>query len=152
MRSNQSELTSLQAAAAGALAAAVWGVAEPLDQKIFRCDYSDVALLGKAVTRSKYWWGVGFTIHVANGAVFVLGFRLLQRRLRMDPQRLAISVAVAEHLSLYPLCYFVDRYHPGRGEKGIPPLLTNPRAFTQATVRHAYFGALLGKLANRFSK
>jgi hypothetical protein len=56
-------------------------------------------------------------------------------------------MALAEHVALYPLGYFVDRFHPARGEPGIPPLLTNARAFGQATVRHAIFGLLLGALA-----
>ena len=56
-------------------------------------------------------------------------------------------MALAEHLALYPLGHFVDRYHPARGEEGIPPLLTNRRAFAQATWRHALFGAVLGRLA-----
>ena len=56
-------------------------------------------------------------------------------------------MALVEDVALYPLSYFVDRYHPARGERGIPPLLTNPRAFAQATWRHALFGAVLGKLA-----
>ena len=56
-------------------------------------------------------------------------------------------MALTEHLLLYPLCFFVDRYHPARGEQGVPPLLTNPRAFAQATWRHAVFGAVLGRLA-----
>jgi len=56
-------------------------------------------------------------------------------------------MALAEHATLYPLCYFVDRHHPARGERGIPPLLKNPRAYAQATWRHAVFGGLLGRLA-----
>jgi hypothetical protein len=51
-----------------------------------------------------------------------------------------------EHVALYPLSALVDRRHPARGTAGIPKLLT-PRAFGQATVRHAVFGALLGRLA-----
>ena len=56
-------------------------------------------------------------------------------------------MALAEHTALYPLCALIDRYHPARGEPGIPPLLTNPRAFAQATWRHVLFGAVLGRLA-----
>ena len=37
----------------GGVAAAVWALQEPLDQRVFRCDYSDVAVLGKAVTRGR---------------------------------------------------------------------------------------------------
>jgi len=62
-------------------------------------------------------------------------------------RKLALGMALAEHVSLYPFCSLVDRYHPASGESGIPPLLTNWRAFAQATWRHALFGALLGRLA-----
>ncbi len=137
----------LQAAGAGALAASVWGLAEPVDQRLLRCDYSDIAVLGKAVTRGPHWRLAGFVLHTANGAVFGLAFDELRQRLRTNPRRLAVALALAEHLTLYPLCYLVDRYHPARGQPGIPPLLSNPRAFVQATWRHALFGAVLGRLA-----
>jgi hypothetical protein len=58
-------------------------------------------------------------------------------------------MALAEHVTLYPLAYFVDRFHPRRGSPGVPALLRNPRAFAQATWRHAVFGAVLGRLAQR---
>jgi hypothetical protein len=122
-------------------------VLEPIDQRLLDCDYSDVAVLGKGVTRGPHWRAVGFALHAANGAVFGLAFDELRRRLPLDPRRLAVGLAVAEHLTLYPLCYFIDRYHPARGEPGIPPLLRNPRAFAQATWRHALFGTVLGRLA-----
>jgi hypothetical protein len=135
-----------RSAAAGALAATVWGLAEPLDQRLLRCDYSDVALLGKAVTR-RHWRAAGFAIHAVNGAIFGLVFHELRDRLHADSRRLALGLALAEHVALYPLCYFVDRHHPARGEPGVPKLLTNPRAYAQATWRHALFGGLLGRLA-----
>jgi hypothetical protein len=137
----------LRAAGAGAAAATVWGLLEPLDQRLLDCDYSDVAVLGKGVTRGPHWRAVGFALHAANGAVFGLAFDEIRRRLPVSPRRLAVGLAVAEHLTLYPLCYFIDRYHPARGEPGIPPLLRNPRAFAQATWRHALFGTVLGRLA-----
>ena len=59
---------------AGALAATVWGLLEPLDQRLLRCDYSDVAVLGKAVTRGPLWRPVGLALHAANGAAFGLAF------------------------------------------------------------------------------
>ena len=136
-----------QAAVAGVIAATVWGLQEPLDQRLFRCDYSDIAVLGKAVTRGLGWRAAGFGIHAVNGAIFGLAFNALRRRARFDSRKLAVAAAVGEHLTLYPLCYFIDRYHPARGEPGIPPLLSNPRAFAQATWRHALFGFVLGRLA-----
>jgi hypothetical protein len=137
----------LRAAAAGATAASIWALEEPLDQRLLRCDYSDVALLGKAVTRGPGWRAAGLAIHALNGALFGLAFHDARRILKVDPRKLALGMALAEHVFLFPLCYFVDRYHPARGEPGIPPLLTNPRAFAQATWRHALFGAVLGRLA-----
>ena len=129
------------------VAATVWGLQEPLDQRLFRCDYSDIAVLGKAVTRGPGWRAAGFGIHALNGAIFGLAFHEFRRRARFDSRKLAVAAAVGEHLTLYPLCYFIDRYHPARGEPGIPPLLSNPRAFAQATWRHALFGFVLGRLA-----
>ena len=135
-----------RSAAVGAVAAVVWGAQEPIDQRLFGCDYSDVAVLGKAVTR-RPWRAVGFAMHAANGAVFGLAYHEASRMVPVGPRKLAVAMALGEHLALYPLCYFVDRHHPARGEPGVPPLLTNPRAFGQATWRHALLGVVLGRLA-----
>ena len=139
-----------RAAAAGAAAATIWGLAEPLDQRLLRYGYSDIALLGKAVTRGR-WRRAGFVMHAVNGAVFGLAFDELRRRVPVGPRRLAVGMALAEHLALYPLNALVDRHHPARGEPGLPPLLRSPRAFAQATWRHLLFGVLLGRLARRSS-
>jgi len=133
-------------AAAGAVATAVWGLQEPLDQRVFRCDYSDVALLGKAISRT-HWRPAGFAVHAVNGAAFGLVYGALRRRVPFARRHLAVGMALAEHVALYPLSSLVDRYHPARGEPGIPPLSTSPRAFAQATWRHVLFGWLLGRLA-----
>jgi hypothetical protein len=137
----------LHAAIAGAAAATAWGLLEPIDRRLFRCDYSDIALLGKGVTRGPLWRPIGFAVHAANGALFGLAFAEARRLVPVPKRRLALGMALAEHVALYPLSYFVDRYHPARGEEGIPPLLTNARAFGQATIRHALFGVLLGRLS-----
>jgi hypothetical protein len=136
-----------RAAAAGAVAALVWALQEPLDQRALRCDYSDVAVLGKALVHGRGWRAAGLAAHVCNGALFGLAFHEARRRTSIGPRRLAIGMALAEHVTLYPLCFVVDRHHPARGQPGVPPLLTNPRAFAQATWRHALFGAVLGRLA-----
>jgi hypothetical protein len=140
-------MSRVRSAAAGAVAATVWGLAEPLDQRLLRCDYSDVAVLGKAVTRGPGWRAAGFALHAANGAVFGLVFEELRRRAPVGPRKLAVAMALAEHTALFPLGALVDRYHPARGEPGIPQELTSPRAFAQATWRHLLFGAVLGRLA-----
>lgn len=137
----------MRAAAAGAAAATVWGLLEPLDQRLLRYDYSDIALLGKAVTRGRGWRPVGFVMHAVNGAVFGLAYEQLRRSSRTSPTQLGVGMAIGEHLALYPLNALVDRWHPARGEPGLPPLLSSPRAFAQSTWRHLVFGLLLGRLA-----
>jgi hypothetical protein len=136
-----------RSAAAGAGAALVWAAQERLDQRAFGCDYSDVAVLGKAITRGPRWRAAGLAVHTLNGAAFGLVFDVARRRVPVGPRMLALGMALAEHVSLYPLCRLVDRHHPARGEPGVPPLLHNRRAFAQATWRHALFGWLLGRLA-----
>lgn len=136
-----------KAVAAGALAALVWGALEPIDRRLFRHDYSDVAVLGKAFTRGAGWRPLGFALHAFNGAVFGVAYYEVRRRTQLEPRRLALAMALVEHLALFPSGYFVDRYHPARGESGVAKML-HPRAFAQATLRHALFGVVLGRLAS----
>jgi hypothetical protein len=119
-----------RAAAAGAFAAVVWGLQEPLDRRVFGCDYSDVLFLGRG-RRS-----LGFAVHAANGALFGLAFDAARKRIDVDQRRLALALALGEHVALWPFISLVDR-----------KLATSPRAFAQATYRHALFGFLLGRLA-----
>lgn len=141
-------MSGLHPAAAGAVAATVWGLIEPIDQRLARCDYSDIAFLGKGLTRGRGWRAAGFTLHAVNGAVFGLAYDAVRRRARVDAGRLALGLALGEHVALYaPLGYVADRYHPARGEDGVPRLVGNRRAFGQATFRHALFGVLLGRLS-----
>ena len=120
----------VRAAAAGAVAAVVWGLQEPLDQRLFGCDYSDVLFLGRG-RRS-----LGFAAHMANGAVFGVAFDAVRGRADIDERRLALVLALGEHVALWPFISLVDRR-----------LVTSPRAFAQATYRHALFGLVLGRLA-----
>ena len=119
-----------RAVVAGSLAAVVWGLQEPLDQRVFGCDYSDVLFLGRG-HRS-----LGFVVHAANGALFGLAFDAVRQRVDVDQRRLALALAIGEHLALWPFISLVDR-----------SLVTSPRAFAQATYRHALFGFVLGRLA-----
>jgi len=119
-----------RAAAAGAVAALVWGLQEPLDRRVFGCDYSDVLFLGRG-RRS-----LGFAVHMANGALFGIAFDAARRRVDVDQRRLALALALGEHVALWPFISLVDR-----------DLVTSPRAFAQATYRHALFGFILGRLA-----
>ena len=120
----------VRAAAAGAVAAVVWGLQEPLDQRLFGCDYSDVLFLGRG-RRS-----LGFAAHMANGALFGVTFDAVRGRADIDERRLALALALGEHVALWPFISLVDRR-----------LVTSPRAFAQATYRHALFGLVLSRLA-----
>ena len=134
--------TRTRSVAAGACAAVVWAAAEPLDARLLRNDYSDVALLGKAVTRSRAWPVVGLAMHAGNGAVFGLAYHELRRRRGVS----AVKLAMIEHLALFPIGLIVDRLHPARGQAGVERTF-GARAFAQATWRHLLFGAVLGRLA-----
>ena len=136
----------LKAVAAGAAAALVWGALEPLDRRLFRHDYSDIAVLGKAFTRGPGWRPLGFAIHALNGAIFGAAYYEVAKRVRRDRRRLALELALLEHVTLFPTGRLVDLHHPARGEPGVVGLFSAP-AFAQATVRHALFGAVLGALA-----
>lgn len=119
-----------RAACAGAAAATIWGLLEPVDQRLFGCDYSDIRLVGFGDRR------LGFVVHAVNGAVFGLVFDAVRRRVDVDQRRLAVVLALGENATLWPLMALVDR-----------ELVSSPRAFVQATARHALFGWLLGRLA-----
>jgi hypothetical protein len=120
----------IRAAAAGAAAAVLWGIQEPLDRRVFRCNYSDVDFLGRG-NRS-----AGFLVHAVNGALFGVAFDAVRQRVDVEQRKLALALALAEHVTLWPLIGLAD-----------PKLVTSGRAFGQATYRHALFGILLGRLA-----
>jgi hypothetical protein len=140
------EVSRARSTAAGATAAVVWAAAEQIDRKVFANDYTDVALLGKLVIRSRAWPIAGVALHAANGATFGLAFDIARRRTSIPARQLALRLAVAEHLLLFPLGALIDRYHPARGEPGLERVFGG-RAFAQATLRHALFGLVLGRLA-----
>ena len=123
-------------------AAAAWAAAEPALGRIFRTPYSDVRLLGGAVTRGSLWWPIGFTVHLANGAAFGAGFERLGGR----GWRQGLVAAQVESVGLWPGMALVDRVHPDRKSGGWPRLLTNRRVFAYEVATHAFFGLVLGSL------
>ena len=122
----------------------MWAALEPADRRLFEHDYSDIAVLGKAFTRGPGWRPIGLALHALNGAIFGLVYDEAARR--TDRRGLAVELALVEHLTLFSTGALVDRYHPARGEPGVERLFS-ARAFGQATVRHALFGVVLGRLA-----
>jgi hypothetical protein len=133
----------VRGAVAGMVAAAAWAGAEPLLQRVFRTPYSDVRLLGRAVTRGRAWPAVGTAMHVVNGAVFGLAWE----QLGGGSWKRGVVAAQVENLAFWPGMALVDRYHPDRRAGELPPLLWNKRVFGYEVATHALFGVLLGLLS-----
>jgi hypothetical protein len=131
----------------GAVAAAVWGLEQSLDKRVFPDGFDDVELLGRAVVRGDGWYPIGFAMHMANGAVFGALYSQLAPQLPLPASLRGPAAAMAEHLLSWPLVAFTDRLHPAREE--LPKLSGNRHAFLQASWRHLLFGFVLGELERR---
>jgi hypothetical protein len=129
-------------ALAGMAAAAAWAAAEPALRRLFRTPYSDVRLLGGAVTQGRLWWPVGFAVHLGNGAAFGAAFERLGGR----GWRQGLLAAQVESVGLWPGMALVDRLHPDRKSGAWPPLFANRRVFAYEVATHAVFGVVLGSL------
>ena len=141
--------TSLRGGVAGAVATVVMTLEQPLDKRLFDSRYDDVEILGKLVTRGDYWQPIGFVLHVQNGAIFGIAYARLRPSLPGSPVLRGLMVGLIEHVAAWPLTVIFDRYHPAREE--LPKLAANPRAFGQATMRHAVFGIVLGLVEEALS-
>jgi hypothetical protein len=139
----------LNGALAGAVAAAVWAIQQPLDKRVFGSRYDDVELLGKLVTRGPAWPAAGLGLHMANGAMFGAVYALARPLVPGPPLTAGVTAAMAEHFGFWPLGVLVDRYHPARRE--LEPLHNNRRAFGQAAWRHLLFGVVLAELERRMN-
>jgi hypothetical protein len=126
-------------AVAGAAAAGVWALQEPLDMRVFGVDYSDPELLAKPIGGSR---AAGLPIHLANGAAFGAIYSLVAPRLPGPGVAKGMAAGMTEHLATWPLTRFI----PG------VELWGNHRAFCQAVWRHLLFGAILGALEARLAQ
>jgi hypothetical protein len=146
----------LRGALAGGVAAGVWAVQQPLDKRVFRCRYDDVALLGRALlpraARSR-WYPLGLALHVQNGplfgAVYAGAVAPELAATGVPPAVRGPLVAQVESFGLWPLGRLSDRFHPARDH--LPRLSGNRRALAQATWRHLLFGVVLGELERRLN-
>src|SRR5947207_3744784 len=136
--------TNLRGGIAGAAAAVVMSLEQPLDKRLFDSKYDDVEILGKLVTRGDHWRPIGFALHVQNGAILGAASARLKPSLPGSAVLSGLLAGLVEHVAAWPLTVLFDRYHPARKE--LPKLAANRRAFGQATIRHAVFGIVLGLL------
>ncbi|HEV3229470.1 MAG TPA: hypothetical protein VGY97_08350 [Solirubrobacteraceae bacterium] len=140
---------TLRGALAGAVGAAVWAAQTPLDRRVFGCEFDDVELLGKAVTRAPAWRPVGLALHLTNGALFGALYANLTSKMPLPSWARGPFAATVENFVTWPLMGVSDRAHPAR--KQMPPLLLNTRALAQSTWRHLLFGVILGELERRLN-
>jgi hypothetical protein len=140
---------SVNGAIAGALAAAAWAAIQPLDKQLFRSGYDDLELLGKAVTRERWWPAAGLGLHLANGAAFGAVYAHGRPFIPGPPVARGLLAALAENFATWPLTALTDRYHPARDE--LPQLSGDARTLAQRTFRHALFGVVLGELERRLN-
>ena len=140
---------TVRGALAGAAAAAVWAAQQPLDQRVFGCEYDDVELLGRFVTDGPAAYPIGLALHVANGAVFGAVYANAARGLPIPAVLRGPLAGIAEHLATWPGTAALSRVHPAAGE--MPQLWGSSRAFAQATWRHVLFGTVLGELERRLN-
>jgi hypothetical protein len=138
-------------AAAGAIAATVWAMQEPLDMKVFGVRYSDAELVGRTLVKhGDNWRSVGTVMHAVNGVVFGAVYSLAAQRLPGPGPLKGAAAGMAEHLATWPLTKYVPRWHPAA--RKLPQLYGNHAAFAQAVWRHLLFGVLLGALEERFAE
>lgn len=136
-------------ALAGAIAAGVWALQQPLDRKVFGVEHDDTELLGKLVTTGPSWPAVGLAMHLVNGAGFGATYAGVADRMPLPSWARGPAAAMVEHLGTWPLVFLTDRFHPARKE--LPTLSGSAAAFAQATWRHFLFGLVLGEVERRLN-
>ena len=139
----------MRGALAGAAAAAVWAVQQPLDRRVFGFPYDDTELLGRLVAPKGAWQVAGVAIHLANGAVFGAVYANVAPSLPVPAALRGPLAGIAEHLATWPGTVVVDRVHPARSD--LPDLWGSGRAFAQGAWRHVLFGFVLGELERRLN-
>jgi hypothetical protein len=140
---------SVNGAIAGGVAALVWAAQQPLDKRVFGCDYDDVEMLGKLVTTDAGWPAAGLALHVQNGALFGAAYAQARPFLPGHPLVSALIASMAENFGSWPAARLVDNFHPAPGD--IPKLVGNRRALAQATWRHLVFGVVMGEVERRLN-
>lgn len=140
---------TLRGALAGAAAAAVWALQQPIDKLLFSSGYDDVEILGRLVHADSGWYPAGFALHVQNGALFGAVYANLAPSIPIPPPLRGPTLALAENFAFWPLGALSDRLHPARDN--LTKLSGNRRALAQATWRHLLFGILLGELERRLN-
>jgi hypothetical protein len=126
---------TLRGAFAGAVGAGVWLAQQPLDKRVFGCEYDDARLLGRLVGGSP---AVGALLHIQNGLVFGAVYANVAPRMPLPAVLRGPVAGLAEHVASWPAIVVVDA-----------SLARSGRAFAQGVWRHVLFGTVLGELERR---
>ncbi|HEV2073152.1 MAG TPA: hypothetical protein VGR29_05860 [Thermomicrobiales bacterium] len=136
-------------ALAGAAASLAYAIEQEIDLRAFDHYADDLTLLGGLITDGpQARRSIGLVLHLFNGAAAgVLYATLLHHRIPGSPPMRGIMFGLAENTFLYPLALLEDK-HPAIRKGTLSPYW-NLSAFTQETLRHVVFGAVLGSAAER---
>ena len=136
-----------QVVVAGMVAGLAFVAEELVDRRLVGGVYSDMKLLGYAVTRTSPWWQIAaLLLHEFNSLLFALSYnRLMGPRLPGHGWRRGLLAALIESTVLWPLVYLANFVHPGI-KSGAMPRIGGWRDFAVATARHVAFGLVLGAL------
>jgi len=140
---------TIRGALAGAVACGVWAGQMPLDKRVFRVEFDDVELLGKACTRGRWWRPIGLAIHLENGALFGAVYANIAPTVPLPSWALGPLAGLIENFATWPLMAVSERIHPARDE--LPKVSGSGRGLAQATWRHLLFGVVLGELERRLN-
>jgi hypothetical protein len=128
---------TLRGALAGGVAATAWLAQQPLDKRVFACEYDDAGLLARLVGGDR---AAGAALHIQNGLVFGAVYANVARRIPGPPALRGPLAALAEHVASWPAIVLVD-----------PSLAGSGRAFAQGAWRHLLFGVVMGELERRLN-
>jgi xanthosine utilization system XapX-like protein len=130
-------MRTLRGALAGGVAAAVWLAQQPLDKRVFACDYDDAKLLSRLLGGGP---ATGAALHLQNGFLFGAVYANVAPRVPVPAILRGPLFGLAEHLVTWPSIAVVDA-----------PLASSRRAFAQGAWRHLLFGFVLGELERRLN-
>ena len=128
---------TFRGALAGAAAAGVWLLQQPLDKRIFGWPHDDAELLARLTGTDI---ATGTVLHVANGALFGAVYASVAPAVPLPARLRGPAAGLLEHLATWPLTALVA-----------PEMTSSPRAFAQSTWRHVLFGFVLGELERRLN-
>ncbi len=136
-----------QVVGAAMIAGLAFVAEELVDERFLQPVYSDMKLLGYAVTRkSPQWWIVALIMHQFNSLLFALVYsRVIGPYLPGTGWRRGFLMAMIEGNGLWPFVYLMNKVHPGIKAGAMRPI-GGWRDILAGELRHIAFGLVLGQL------